>query len=272
LEAINQPSGPGLALASSPPARHSDALPRPALPSRDAETGDWFLSPRAVDHGVWIIVPAFNEVSRLGATLESLCGKYENVVVVDDGSEDETRQVALRYPVWVLRHTLNCGQGAALQTGIDFALRRGAEILVTFDGDGQHCADEVDRLMAPLRAGQADAVLGSRFLGETIGIPLGRRLILKGGILFTKLFSRMHVTDTHNGLRAFSREAALRIRITQNRMAHASELLDQISRLGLRYCEVPVTVRYTAHTLAKGQASSNAFKIALQMLLSRLIR
>src|SRR5262249_33173639 len=151
------------------------------------------------------------------------------------GSTDATSSVAIRHPVWLIKHSLNRGQGAALQTGIDFALERGAGIIVTFDADGQHSAGDVDALVRPIQEGSADVALGSRFLGRTVGLPLSRRLILKLAVLFTRIFSRISVTDTHNGLRAFSRTAAECIHITHDRMAHASEILDQIRMWGLRY-------------------------------------
>jgi glycosyltransferase involved in cell wall biosynthesis len=220
---------------------------------------------------VWVVIAAYNEGERLGPTLRSVCRAGYDVVVVDDGSRDDTAAVALRHPVWVLRHRLNCGQGAALQTGIDFALGKGADILVTFDADGQHSADDIERLIEPVRSGRVDVALGSRFLGRAVGLRPARRLVLKLGVLFTRLVSGVRVTDTHNGLRAFSREAARRLRITQDRMAHASEILDRLRREGLRYCEVPVTIRYSEETRAKGQSSWNALKIAGEFLLGRMI-
>jgi glycosyltransferase involved in cell wall biosynthesis len=220
---------------------------------------------------LWLVVPAYNEGRRLARTLTSLIRFEPNVVVVDDGSRDDTSTVALQHNVDVVRHVINCGQGAALQTGIDYALQQGAQYVVTFDGDGQHCVDDIDALVAPLRRGEADVALGSRFLGRTEGITASRWLILKAGVLFTRIFSRIRVTDTHNGLRAFSRHAAQRIRITQNRMAHASEILDEVRRFELRFVEVPVTIHYNADTLAKGQSSWNAVKIATEFLLGRVI-
>ncbi len=223
-------------------------------------------------HGLWIVVPAYNEASRIGSTLSDLCSCFPNVVVVDDGSSDETAVVAEGHPVWVLRHVINRGQGAALQTGLDFALQRGAELIVTFDADGQHCSDEIDRLIEPVCSGQFDVALGSRFLGETVDMPWFRWLVLKGGVVFTWLFSQIRVTDTHNGFRALSRLAADKIRLTQDRMAHASELLDQIRALKLRYTEVPVTIRYTQDTMDKGQSSWNAVRIVGQLLLGRFVK
>lgn len=220
----------------------------------------------------WIVVPAYNETRSLAQTLQGVCTHYANVVVVDDGSRDDTGAIALRYPVWLLRHVVNRGQGAALQTGIDFALQRGAEAVVTFDGDGQHCVEEIEALLEPIRRGAADVALGSRFLGHTVDIPATRWLVLKLGVVFTRLFSRIQVTDTHNGLRALSRSAAQRLRITQDRMAHASEILDKVGQLQLRYCEVPVTIRYSTATLDKGQSSWNAVRIVAQLFLGRVVR
>jgi glycosyltransferase involved in cell wall biosynthesis len=221
---------------------------------------------------VWVVVAAFNEGERLGHTLQRLCSCCTHVVVVDDGSSDDTSAVALRHPVWLLRHVVNCGQGAALQTGIDFALHQGAEILVTFDADGQHAPEEIACVVEPVRSRKAEVALGSRFLGQTFGMSWARWFVLKLGVLFTRVFSRIHVTDTHNGFRAFSRRAAQQIRITHNRMAHASEILDQIREFEMKYCEVPVTVHYTAATMAKGQSSWNSIKIVGQLLLGRVVR
>jgi glycosyltransferase involved in cell wall biosynthesis len=221
--------------------------------------------------GLWVVIPAYKETERLRNTLAELLPRYPNVVVVDDGSPDETGTVARAAGVWVLTHPINRGQGAALQTGIEFALLRGADTVVTFDADGQHDPADIPALVAALEGG-ADAALGSRFLGRAVGMPLTRRIILKLAILFTRVVSQIKVTDTHNGLRAFTRKAAAALRIRQDRMAHASEILDEVRRLGLKYVEVPVTIRYTAATLAKGQRSSDAVRIAAQFLIGRAVK
>jgi hypothetical protein len=145
-------------------------------------------------------------------------------------------------------------------------------VIVTFDADGQHMVEEIHHLVEPVRSGKVDVALGSRFLGQAHGMSRMRWLVLKLGVLFTRLFSRIHVTDTHNGFRAFSQRAARQIRISHNRMAHASEILDQIRQYGLAFCEVPVTVRYTEDTRAKGQSSWNSLKIVGQLLLGRVVR
>lgn len=221
---------------------------------------------------IWIVIAAYNEATRLGNTLGELMSTCGNIVVVDDGSRDETFAIARDAGAWALRHPINRGQGAALQTGIDFALRSGAGIIVTFDADGQHDPADIPAILAPVLSGAADISLGSRFLGRTVGMPVSRRVVLKLAVLFTRIVSQIRVTDTHNGFRAFSRTAASKIRIFQDRMAHASEILDEIRRQQLRYVEVPVTIRYTAGTLAKGQSSLNAVRIAWQFLVGKVTK
>jgi len=220
---------------------------------------------------VFAVVPAFDEAARIGDPLRGLEGRGLQVVVVDDGSRDETARIALQRGAWLLRNVVNCGQGAALQTGIDFALGRGAEVIVTFDADGQHDPEQISRLVEPLLRGEADVALGSRFLGSAVGMPRSRRLLLRAAVLFSRALSRLPVTDAHNGFRALSRRAAQRIRLQQPRMAHASELLDQIRLHRLRFVEVPVTIRYTPAGLAKGQSNLAALRILGELLLGRLI-
>ena len=221
---------------------------------------------------LWLVIAAYNEESRIGTTLTEIAKLYPNIAVVDDGSRDATAEVAQQTGVWVLRHPINRGQGAALQTGIDFALKNGAEIIVTFDGDGQHDAADIPAMIAPIQRDEADIALGSRFLGSTINMPSSRRIVLKLGVLFTRVVSQIRVTDTHNGFRALSRKAASAIRIYQDRMAHASEILDEVRRLGLRYVEVPVTIRYSEGSMAKGQSSWNALRIVWQFLIGKVTR
>lgn len=223
-------------------------------------------------HSTFVVVPAYNEAARIGPVLRELVQFGYRVVAVDDGSTDTTWE-AMRSPgVCRLRHPINRGQGAALQTGITFALSRGARYVVTFDADGQHSGADIASLLEPLVNGDCDVALGSRFLGRTANLPWGRRIVLKLGVIFTGLVSGLWLTDTHNGLRAFSAAAAQRLDIRLDRMAHASELLHCIRRCGFRYIEVPVTVRYSAETLAKGQSGANALSIAFRFLSSLVVR
>jgi glycosyltransferase involved in cell wall biosynthesis len=221
---------------------------------------------------IHVVIPAYNEAEAVGPVVAELVARGHRTIVVDDGSRDGTADAARRNGAVVLRHSVNRGQGAALQTGIAYALRRGADVIVTFDSDGQHAAEDVDALVAPLLAGRADVVLGSRFRGSTEGMTAVRRLILRCAVLFTRYASGARVTDTHNGLRAFTRAAAARLDIRLDRMAHASEILDQIVQHRLRYEEVPVHVRYTAYSRRKGQTSLAALRILADYVLGRWMR
>jgi len=218
---------------------------------------------------IFFVIPAYNEATCLGDVVRRVRNEYPSVIVVDDGSADATSDEARKAGALVLRHLINRGQGAALKTGIDYALARGAKIIVTFDSDGQHQLEDVKGLLAPIREGRCEVALGSRFLHPECRVPFMRRLTLKLGVLFTRLVSRIQVTDTHNGLRALSRGAAEKIGIRQDRMAHASEILDEIARLKLRYCEVPTRIVYTDYSRAKGQRSSAAFRIVWDFLIGK---
>jgi glycosyltransferase involved in cell wall biosynthesis len=218
-----------------------------------------------------VVIPAYNESGAIDQVVRDLVAEYPHVVVVDDGSTDDTYEAARRYAPYVLRHLVNRGQGAALQTGITFALSRGAQYIVTFDADGQHRIGDIPTLLEPILRGDCEIALGSRFLGDTEGIPTSRRVLLRLAVLFTRWVNRVNLTDAHNGLRAFSRRAAQRIDITLDRMAHATELIDQIRASGLPFREVPVQIRYTEYSIRKGQSGRGAFRIVVQYLLAKVL-
>jgi len=220
---------------------------------------------------VWVVIAAYNEAKVIARVVGEVARRDYHVVVVDDGSSDETAERAAAANA-VVRHPINLGQGAALQTGIDYALQQAAEFVVTFDADGQHRAADIERLVAALREARADFALGSRFLGSTMALPATRRLVLRAATVFTQLTTGLRLTDTHNGLRAMTRRGASRIRLRQNRMAHASEILAQIAASGLPYVEVPVRIEYTAYSLAKGQRLGDALAILFDLFARRLYR
>jgi glycosyltransferase involved in cell wall biosynthesis len=221
---------------------------------------------------VFVVIAAYNEAKIIALVVSEVARAGYRVVVVDDGSADDTADRALAAGAAVLRHPFNLGQGAALQTGIDYALGQGADAVVTFDADGQHRCADISRLVAALAREQVDFVLGSRFLGRSPNLPPLRRLLLKAATGFTRLTTGLALTDTHNGLRAMTRRGAAAIRLRQNRMAHASELLSQIGTSGLAYIEQPVTIEYTAYSLAKGQSMRDAVFILLDLFARRLYR
>jgi glycosyltransferase involved in cell wall biosynthesis len=221
---------------------------------------------------MYVVIPAYNEGPVISRVVSEVKRAGYAVVVVDDGSSDATAEEARAAGAGVITHPFNLGQGAALQTGIDYAVAQGAEVIVTFDADGQHRVSDIARLAEALVQERADFALGSRFLGQAPNLPPLRRLLLRAATAFTRLTTGLQVTDTHNGLRAMTLRAAAAIRLRQNRMAHASEFLSQIAASGLRYVERPVTIEYTAYSLAKGQRLSDAVLILLDLFAHRLYR
>jgi glycosyltransferase involved in cell wall biosynthesis len=222
--------------------------------------------------GIWIVIPAYNEDFTVHHVVAELRRRYQNIVVVDDCSTDSTSARAKAAGACIIRHPINLGQGAALQTGLTFALLQGARYVVTFDADHQHRSEDVPLLLGALANSGADFALGSRFLGETRNISFSRKLVLKAAVLFSRLTTGLNLSDAHNGLRAMTRRGASTLCLRQNRMAHASEILQQIARSGLKYIEVPVTIEYTSYSKAKGQRLSNSLNIMLELLTGALQR
>jgi polyprenyl-phospho-N-acetylgalactosaminyl synthase len=222
----------------------------------------------------YIVIAAYNEEKSIGNVISSLLrAGYKDIVVVDDGSPDGTYDAASQFPVTVLRHVINRGQGAALKTGINFAVSSGADIIVTFDADGQHNAADIKKLTEPVLKGEVDVTLGSRFLKEgKTNISFLRKIYLKIGVMIFLLMYGIKLTDSHNGIRAFSRRAAELIDIKCDRMEHASEIVEQIKKKRLRYKEVPVEIRYTEYSLKHGQNYiTNSFNIFFRMIFKKLM-
>lgn len=221
------------------------------------------------------VIPAYNEASRLEGVLARLRPFVQQIVVVDDGSADDTWGVAKRAGVTVLRHGVNRGQGAALRTGTMAALRLGADVVVHLDADGQHHPEALIDALAPIREQRADIVIGSRFLGVVPeGMPFLRRVLLGAARQFNRwtLGIPARVTDPQSGFRLLRAEAARALVFRQDRMAHASELLRVITRSSWRWVEVPVPVSYSQETLAKGQKTLDAPRIAWQLILGMFHR
>lgn len=208
------------------------------------------------------VIPAYNEGKRIAATIADAAKFCDAVVVTDDCSKDDTGGVARAAGAHVLRHIINRGQGAAIQTATTYALEfLKPDVIVHFDADGQMMGQEIPMMIEPIVKGEADVVLGSRFLGKKANMPLTRWLTLRLALLFTVFISGIRVTDTHNGYRALSAKAASEMKITLDRMAHASQILDLIKAKRFKFVERPVTIRYSEETLAKGQSSLGALVI-----------
>jgi len=222
---------------------------------------------------IFVVMPAYNEEKKISSALRNLKNNgFDKIVVVDDGSEDKTYSLAQEEKVMALRHIINCGQGAALRTGIDYALDQGAEIIVTFDADGQHQVEDIGPLVKPILRQRADVVLGSRFLSKKSNVPWLRKMFLKGGVFSFWLLYGARVTDAHNGLRAFSRKAARKIQIQSSGMEHASEIVEEICKKRLKYQEVSVTIKYTDYSKKHGQSTLNGLNILFKMLIKNFLR
>ena len=222
---------------------------------------------------VFVVIPAFNEEKLVARVMRELkAGGYRNVVIVDDGSSDLTYSVAKKSGAIILRHAVNRGQGAALRTGIDYALLKGANIIVTFDADGQHNVEDLKAMIAPVAKGEVDITLGSRFLGKKSNVSFFKALALKGGALIFRIMYGITLTDSHNGLRAMSARTAELIDLSSDKMEHASEIPEKIAKKKLRYREIPVTVKYTDYSTADGQTSLAAFKIFFRMIMRWFVR
>jgi glycosyltransferase involved in cell wall biosynthesis len=223
---------------------------------------------------IYVVIPVYNEAGVLRQTLTPLVEAGYTVVVVDDGSTDGSALALEQMKVVVLHHAVNLGQGAALETGMDYARTHGAEAVVHFDADGQHRWEQIPEFIAPIERGEADVVLGSRFLRreDAAGTPLVRRIVLRIGIIVSAMFTGLWLSDTHNGFRALSPKALDEIHLREDGFAHATEILSSIRRNRLRYIEVPTAIRYSAYSRAKGQSFWNSFNIVIDLLLEKLFR
>jgi glycosyltransferase involved in cell wall biosynthesis len=218
----------------------------------------------------WVIIPVYNEVAVIAQVVADLHAAFRNVVCVDDGSTDGSAAQIATAAAHLVRHPINLGQGAALQTGLSYALNRpGSRFFVTFDADGQHQVADAARMVDTARTGSADVVLGSRFLGLQDGqqhrVPLLKRAVLRLVVTLSPAARMMGLTDAHNGLRVFNRAVAGQLHINMNDMAHASEIVSLLARSSWTVCEVPVTVRYTEYSRSKGQSLVNGINILFDL-------
>lgn len=215
-----------------------------------------------------VLVPAYNEAGTIVQVVESLRAVSDQVVVIDDGSIDDTANLARAAGAIVLCHRLNRGQGAALETGQTYARKQRADLVAHFDADGQFDAADIPRARDYMENNQVDVVLGSRFLGNQNSVPfLKRMLVLPLARLIDKLFGSVSLTDAHNGFRLLNSKALEALRLTQDRMAHASEIPQLIKRHGLRYAEIPVSVTYEEF----GQGPTGGLHIIRDLLIGKFM-
>ncbi|WP_235977480.1 MULTISPECIES: glycosyltransferase family 2 protein [Micrococcales] len=214
----------------------------------------------------WLVVPLFNEAAVVGDVVRGVLPTFPHVVCVDDGSSDGSAAVARAAGARVLEHPVNLGQGAALQTGITYALSRGARYVVTFDADGQHRVEDAADMVDLARREDVAIVFGSRFLDDRTDAGLLKRIVLKVAVWFTNQSTGLRLTDAHNGLRVMRADAARGVRLRQDRMAHASEIVLQLGRTRLPWREHPVHVLYTDYSRGKGQSLWNSVNILVDLV------
>jgi glycosyltransferase involved in cell wall biosynthesis len=231
-------------------------------------------TPRNSYPDVWIVIPAFAEATVIADVVSGVRSVFDHVVCVDDGSRDDTAEQAWQAGAYVVRHPVNLGQGAAIQTGIEFARSQpGAAVFATFDADGQHRVQDVMRMIERLRTEDLDIVVGTRFAdGAPKNMPLLKRLALPVIAKLSRTSRKLKLTDAHNGLRVFNRTVADGMNITMNGMAHASEIVVLIIENGWRVAEEPVEILYTDYSLSKGQPLVNGVNIIFDGLLRRRMR
>ena len=226
-------------------------------------------SSKVLSDDTWIVIPAYNEEKRLAGVLRALRKLTPNLVVVDDCSADKTLLVAEQFTPHVLRHPINLGAGAATQTGAEYALKNGAEFLVHFDADGQMLIRDIPAMLEPLEAGKCDVVFGSRYLSGEIYVPLIKKLFIhRPAIILNWMLTGILLTDAHCGFRGFTRKGAQLCKLTLDRFAHATELMELVNMHLLRYQEVPVLIRYDHY----GQTGRAGLKILKDLLFSKLLK
>ncbi len=217
-----------------------------------------------MDHSdVWIIVPAYNEAVVIGDVVAELRTVFDHVVCVDDGSADDTGELARQAGASLVRHPINLGQGAAIQTGVEYARKQpGARVFATFDADGQHRVKDVVKMIDRLNRGDVDIVIGTRF-GQQVANrpPLLKRIVLQTAARLSRRGRRLGLTDTNNGLRVFNKTVADGMNITMSGMSHATEIVMMIAENHWRVAEVPVEVLYTEYSKSKGQPLLNGVNI-----------
>lgn len=221
----------------------------------------------------WLIVPCYNEGPVIRDVLSNARKTFPNIVAVNDGSSDDSATRIHESGAWLVNHPVNLGQGAGIQTGIEFArAQAGAKYFVTFDADGQHQVHDVERMVERLRREDVDIIVGTRF-GEgekkDSQVPWIKRVVLKTAVMLSPTTRKLGLSDAHNGLRAFNKTVADGLNIRMNGMSHASEIVSTIASQGWRVSEEPVDILYTEYSMSKGQSLINGVNILADGLVAR---
>lgn len=222
-------------------------------------------------HDTWLIVPCYNEGTVIFDVLSQARETFPNIVAVNDGSKDNSAEGIRAAGAHLVNHPVNLGQGAAIQTGVEYArAQKNARFFVTFDADGQHQVKDVVRMVERLRTEPLDIIVGTRFAGQDNSqVPWIKRVVLKTVVLLSPRTKKLGLSDAHNGLRVFNRQVAEEMNIRMNGMSHASEIVAMIDKFGWRVAEEPVDILYTEYSMSKGQSLINGVNILADGLVAR---
>ena len=225
---------------------------------------------------IYVVVPAYNEEEMIGNTLNKLKDEgYKNIIVVDDGSRDNTYNIAKEEGAIVCRHVINRGLGGALGTGIKCALLYNPKVIITFDADGQHDPKDIEKVAKPILEDNYDVVIGSRLMdkNEVKNMPKIKRIGNWGLNLLTYLMGGHFITDSQSGLRAFSNKAAKIIieQLKSNKYEVSSEFVVLIKRNNLKFKEIPIKTIYTDYSMARGTNVITGFKILVKLIIHKLV-
>jgi len=216
------------------------------------------------------VIPAYNEERTIREVIVMVKKNVDQVIVINDGSTDQTAKLAQEAGAEVYSHFLNRGLGAALITGFEAALKQGADIIITFDADGQHRPEDISRLIEPILKDEAEVVIGSRFL-EKQPMPLSRRVYNLIANFITHLLFGLWVSDSQSGLRVFKRQALKKIKIQSDRMEVSSEIIREIKRNKLKLKEIPIKPIYTDYSMSKGQNFRVGLKTFFRLILEKIL-
>ena len=219
---------------------------------------------------IYILIPVFNEEASIRNVVSGLQPYFENIVAVNDGSTDGTQNILNSLNVISIEHPINLGQGAAIATGLEFIKSLdGAFAAITFDADGQHSVDDAKNFASEIMKTKVDVIFGSRFIEHKKNIPIIKRMALQVITFFANKYSDMHLTDTHNGLKAIRITCIDSLGINIDGFAFESQIIHHVNKNNLLYKELPTNTLYSEYSKKKGQKLSNGLLILEDLFKAR---
>jgi UDP-N-acetylglucosamine---dolichyl-phosphate N-acetylglucosaminyltransferase len=228
---------------------------------------------KIINMKIFVVMPAYNEEKKIGSVIKDLRNHgYTDIIVVDDGSRDNTRKISISRGAIVVKHVINMGYGGALMTGMEYAFRNGADIAVSFDADGQHDVNDIKRVVKPILDKKSELVIGIRMLNKK-EMPFIRRVGNFGLTFLTFLLFGVWTQDSQSGFRAVSKNAWSKMNLKSSGFEYSSEMMKEIACHNIKFAEVPIRVIYSDYSLSKshGQSVIGGFKTFLGMLKRRIL-